>query len=152
MIHWKSFIKNKFYNTDRKINDDVIEKLIHLTEGHPFYTQHLCHTIWDLCEKGEDVTDVFIDKAVTILLEREKYAYTTLWESLTLNQRLFLKGLAKSTIIKPFSSEFIKENKLKTPSNAQRASEGLIKMDIIDHENGNFIILDRFFKLWIKRL
>ncbi len=21
-----------------------------MTQGHPFYTQHLCHVLWELCE------------------------------------------------------------------------------------------------------
>ena len=42
---------------------------------------------------SEGMTDE-IDKAFDLLLERESYAYTALWESFALNQRRFLLGLA----------------------------------------------------------
>ena len=39
-----------------------------LTGGHPFYTQHVCHAIWELCEPGEQVTAPLIQAAVQVLL------------------------------------------------------------------------------------
>lgn len=40
--------------------------------------------LWELCEPKAEVTEKMIQSAVRVLLEREKYAYTTLWESLTI--------------------------------------------------------------------
>jgi len=31
----------------------------------------------------------------------------------------------------------------------QRAVNGLLEKDIIDRDNGSFLITDRFFRLWI---
>jgi hypothetical protein len=35
-------------------------------------------------------------------------------------------------------------------SNVQRAVDGLLARDIIDRDNGSFLITDRFFRLWIQ--
>ncbi len=37
-------------------------------------------------------------------------------------------------------------------SNAQRAVDGLLDRDVIDRENGSYLITDRFFRLWVQRV
>jgi hypothetical protein len=89
---------------------------------------------------------------VSVLLGRESYAYTTLWESLTLNHRRFLRGLATASgDVQPFSADFLGHAGLQAASTAQRASEAILSRDVIERENGSFVITDRFFRLWIRR-
>ncbi len=147
--HWLKWIKNKFNKTDIIINEINIDSILKMTDGHPFYTQHLCHAIWEI--SNNEVDNDIIKNAINILIERESYSYSMLWESLTKNQKSFLIGLIKMPGIKPFSSEFIISNKLKSASNIQRVTKTLLNKDLIDHENGSYIIFDRFFKLWIKK-
>ncbi|MDZ4345563.1 MAG: hypothetical protein U1E51_24370 [Candidatus Binatia bacterium] len=91
-----------------------------------------------------------IQNAVRGLLERENYAYTTLWESLTVPQKRFLNGLAgESAGVKVFAGEFVRRYALGSASNVQRAVDGLLERDVIDRDNGSFLITDRFFRLWI---
>jgi len=149
---WLTFIRRRFLDGGKKIDDEQIHWICALTEGHPFYTQHLCHVLWDACEKKGQISEELIDSAVRTLLAHESYAYTTLWESLAINQRRFLKGLAFSPPgVRVFASDFIQRHGLRSASNAQRAIELLLERDIIDRDNGSFIIIDRFFKIWIQK-
>jgi len=151
--HWTPFIQKRFASANKKINEEQIHSVFKLTQGHPFHTQHLCHAIWELCEEGSQVTEDLIDSAVQLLLERENYAYTNLWESFTMNQRRFLKGLASETgQVKPFASDFIQRYGLGSASNIQRVLESLTEKDIIEKDNGDFIIIDRFFRIWIQKI
>ena len=151
--HWTPFIQKRFADASKQINEEQIRSVLNLTEGHPFHTQRLCHAIWELCEEGDQVTEDLIESAVQLLLERENYAYTNLWESLTMNQRRFLKGLAsESRGVKPFASDFIQCYGLGSPSNVQRVVEALTEKDIIERDNGSFIIIDRFFRIWIQKI
>jgi hypothetical protein len=85
------------------------------------------------------------------LLDRESYAYATLWETLTILQKRFLKGLAAEPAgVKVFAGEFVDKYGLSSASNAQRAVESLLARDAIDRDNGSFVITDRFFRLWIQ--
>ena len=150
---WTPFIRNHFRTTDRLISDDLIHSIYTRTQGHPFYTQHLCHAVWELCDRKAKVTPKMLDDATQLLLERENYAYTTLWESLAVNQRKFLKGLASEAgKVQPFSSEFIGQYGLGSGSNVQRAVDSLIEKDVIDRDNGSFLISDRFFRLWVQSM
>lgn len=148
--HWQPFIAGKFAETGKRISGDIISKLHALTEGHPFYTQHLCHPLWELCENGQEVSEAMIEQAVTLLLERESYAFENLWDSLTRNARRLLKGVAaEGAGTQVFAAEFIRTYQLGSSSNAQRAVDLLIRKDIIDKEESGFVIPDRFFRLWI---
>lgn len=150
--HWMPFIRERFHRANKQIADEQVHSLCGLSQGHPFYTQHLCHALWELCEEGAGVTEGLIETALQTLLERESYAYTTLWESFSLNQRRLLKGLAnESGVEKPFSSDFIRRNRLRSASNVQRALEPLLERDVVDRDNGSYIVTDRFFRIWIQK-
>ena len=149
--HWQPFICKQFADADKVISKKRIHDVSELTHGHPFYTQHLCHVLWELCEPKAEVTERMIKNAVQVLLERENYAYTTLWESLTVPQKRFLNGLAgESPGVKVFAGEFVRQYGLGSASNVQRAVNALLERDIIDRDNGSFLITDRFFRLWIQ--
>jgi uncharacterized protein len=148
---WAPFIRDKFIAANKKIDDQAIHSICEQTQGNPFYTQHLCHVLWELCEPSKAVNDELIRSAIRVLLDRESYAYSTLWESLSTNQRKFLKGLASEQAkVKPFAAEFLRRYGLDSPSNAQRAVDALLERDVIDRDNGSFLISDRFFRLWIQ--
>jgi AAA+ ATPase superfamily predicted ATPase len=151
---WLPFLQKKFSDVGNKqITDEQVFAICKLTEGHPFYTQYLSHVLWELCEENNKVTDEMIKSAVNTLLERENYAYTTLWESLSINQRRLLKGLASEEIgVKPFASDFFQKYNIASASTTQRAIKSLLEKDIIDKDNGSFVIVDRFFKLWIQKV
>ena len=150
--HWVPFITERFEGADKPITAEQIEALCALTEGHPFYTQHLAHALWERTPRGHAVAEDALDEALDVLLRREGYAFTTRWETLTRNQQRFLRGLALGgPDLQPFSSEFVQAHGLRTPSNAQRAAESLLKLDVIDREDGAFVVTDRFFKLWLRR-
>lgn len=150
--HWVPFIKTRFQKSEKQIDRVMISHICETTEGHPFYTQHLCHAIWELCESGEKVTGKMLSAAIDLLLDRENYAYTALWDSFGTNQRRFLAGLAhEPPRQKVYSSEFIGRYALRSASNAQRVVESLLEKDIVDRDNGSFLISDRFFRIWIKQ-
>jgi len=151
--HWIPFVRTRFKRSGKSIEAEQVRRICEITGGHPFYTQHLCHAIWELCEPGCSVGPLTIEEAFGLLLERESYAYTALWESFAPNQRRFLMGLATMREgVQPFSSDFVRHHRLRSASNAQRASEALLERDIIDREDGSFVISDRFFRAWIQRM
>ena len=152
--HWLPFIRKKFREWGKDIPDDVTANVFELTGGHPFYTQHLCHTLWELCDTGKAATQAMMREAVQVLLDRETYAYTALWESLTLSQRRLLTGLSseEGRAIQVFSSGFLRRYGLGSASSAQRAAGALIVRDVIDRDNGSFVVADRFFRIWIQQM
>lgn len=152
--HWKPFITEKFRRTGKKINGEVIALLVALTEGHPFYTQHLAHTLWDTTEKGKEATEKNLAAALETVLSREHYGYSSAWELLTPTQRRLLLALADPSYpaIPLFSTEFARTFNFRSVSTVQRAIGALVEKDFIDQSGDRFIILDRFFKRWLQRV
>ncbi len=150
---WLPFISERFATARKKISRELVHSICGQTQGHPFYTQHLCHAIWELSERGTAVTDKIVREALNLLLQRENYAYSTLWESLAINQRKLLKGIADhADPVKPFAAHFVQSAGLGSPSNAQRAVNSLLERDVIDRDNGSFLITDRFFRRWVQEV
>ena len=149
---WKPFINGHFRASGKQIDDQAITMICGQTSGHPFYTQHLCHAVWELCEPGGSVDNAMIEKAIDLLLEREGYAYTSLWDTFSLNQRRLLQGLAiEHPDVELFGSNFARQYHLRSASSVQRAADNLLAHDIIDRDGSKYFISDRFFKIWIRR-
>ena len=55
--HWIPFIAFRFNNASKFITKELIELICDKTEGHPFYTQHLCHLVWETTAVNEKVTE-----------------------------------------------------------------------------------------------
>ncbi|MBI5476533.1 MAG: ATP-binding protein [Ignavibacteriales bacterium] len=150
---WQPFIHERFRRTEKKISSKLIHSLIELTQGHPFYTQYLCNVAWEFCKPHGEVHEEMLQQALQTVLEKEHYTYTLLWESLTRNQQRFLRSLAiEEKNAKPFSSEFLQRYRLGSASSAQRVIRSLLDRDLVDHENGSYIILDRFLRLWLRNI
>lgn len=151
--HWLPYIKERFENAGKDITEEQIIEGCRLTQGHPYYTQHLFNVLWDLYDDIHETPDILLlETAFGQVLQREHSAFSNLWEALTRNQKYFLYGLAiHGSKPKVYHSEFIQELGLKTSSNVQRIVEALLKKDIIDHDDGSFLISDRFFREWIRR-
>jgi len=149
--HWQPFVRERFAGAGKSIAAERIHDVFELTQGHPFYVQHLCHALWETCAPKAEVTPEAVQAAVGLLLTRESYAYTTVWESLTTAQKRFMKGLAiEEAGPKVFGADFIGRHNLGSASTAQRAVAALLARDLIDRDNGSFLITDRFFRLWIR--
>jgi hypothetical protein len=150
---WQPFIKERFSRTQKKISSKLIHTIIELTQGHPFYTQYLCNVSWELCKSRGEVNEAIIRQALQTVLEKERYTYIVLWESLTLNQQRFLRALAiEENKAKPFSAEFLQRHRLGSASSAQRVIHSLLDKDLVDQENSSYIILDRFLRLWLRSI
>src|SRR5438034_2470324 len=67
--HWQPFIQRHFSDAEKRIDQEQIHRICEMTQGHPFYTQHLCHALWELCERKSAVTQDLIRAAVKVLLD-----------------------------------------------------------------------------------
>ncbi len=152
-VHWRPFIKRRFEMAKKKITHSVVESLCIQTEGHPFYTQHLSHALWEMTPAGSEATMEMLGEAVDALLRREAGVYATLWETLSRGQQRLLRGLAEEGAdAKPYSASFVRTHGIGSPSSAQQSAGVLLRKDILDREGSALFISDRFFRLWIQRL
>ena len=149
---FKEFIREKFENSRIGIDNKAIDKILEVTDCHPYYTQMLCHKLWFdalVSDKKVDVDDV--DRIVEEIIHEEADAYVTIWDDLTLSQRKVLIALSKGET-DLYSIEFLQKYGFKRASNVQVAVKGLLKKEIINKVRGRYEISDPFFKLWVLRM
>ncbi len=146
---FNEFILDKFSECGYKINKDTISEILKLTECHPYYTQMLCHILYENNEENKTVEIKDISESVEWLIKRESGMYLTLWESLTQRQRQLLIGLAYEGPTGVFKSEFIQNYGLKSYSTVQTSLNNLIKKGIIEKTDGLYGIEDPFLIKWI---
>ena len=149
--HWVPFVTERFEQAAKTVGEGVVEALCERTEGHPYYTQHLAHALWEITPSGEGATAARLDEALAVVLTRLAYPFTVVWEGMTANQRTLVRGLVGGARdAQVFSSAFLRKLRL-APSSASRAIEGLVQADVLDQDEGGYVVTDRFFRLWVRR-
>ena len=145
------FAKKKFSGQNIVIGNNELNRVLDSTECHPYYFQMLCNVLWELCMDNMVITESDISKALDILISRESSAYIAMWEELTIKQKNLMVALAKEESPEVFGKKFLETYGLGPSSSIQKALKKLLKKELIQQENGSYIIYDLFFKKWIRR-
>ena len=141
-----SFVTNKFKSTGGKPAQNVIDKILEYTMGHPYFTQYLCHEIWYITRSPKK--EYVIDAAIENIVAHQSIAYTHIWDELkSVNQRSLLIGVAAENGYN-YSPGFIEKYRLKSQSHVEKSIKLLKKRGILDDEGK---IIDIFFKEWLVR-
>jgi hypothetical protein len=74
--------------------DDVVDEILELGGGHPFYTQILCHTVFELAQADRRVTSQHVEQAVLRFLENPAPHLILGWNGLQLEQKVVAASLS----------------------------------------------------------
>ena len=145
-----SFLRERFSSARLAISNKAINAILEATETHPYYTQYLCHILYDIAEENR-VREEDIPRALDLLISREATAYMNTWDLLTLRQRQALVTLAETKSGEsPFRHEALQRFGMSQPTVMMRALNSLLEKDLVDKESGDYQIIDVFFKRWIR--
>jgi hypothetical protein len=148
--HLQGFIKKRYNGAGVDIDQKTLELIVETTGCHPYYTQYLCHVLYDIMEKRRIRTDD-VPKAIDLLLSRESTAYMNTWDLLTHRQKQTLVALSETGPGEsPFRPEILRRFNISQPAVMLRALRSLVDKDLVDREGGRYDIIDLFFKRWIK--
>jgi len=148
--HLQGFIKKRYNGAGVDIDQKTLELIVETTECHPYYTQYLCHVLYDIMEKRRIRTDD-VPKAIDLLLSRESTAYMNTWDLLTHRQKQTLVALSETGPGEsPFRPEILRRFNISQPAVMIRALGSLVGKDLVDRGGGRYDIIDLFFKRWIK--
>ena len=87
------FISSLFRKHGREIEKDALDFVLDWTRIHTYYTQRVCHNLFDTGAKR--VTIDLVKKVCIDILDRESFNYLQMREILPVQQWRFLIGLAK---------------------------------------------------------
>lgn len=151
---FSQFIKERFKAGGITASKEVISQILQLTQCHPYYTQQLCHEIWNQCisKEAKSIEESDILQAKEQVLKNQNYAYTSMWDSTKGKQRALLHAMAVSDEKGIFSTDFRQKYHLGASSTVARAVEYLEEKGFIEKDGNDYVISDAFFQEWVKRI
>ena len=140
------FLEEKF-----KIITDQIrvlsEGILNITDSHPYYTQQLAFTVWELLVRSEYSPGI-VENAANDIVQSHDNDYERLWNSLNRTDMTILTGMADNSI-SPLSDEFSRLYGTGAVSTVFSTLQRLTRKGIIIKESTGYIMDDPFFKRWI---
>ncbi len=137
-------------NGDRIIDEELIERVYNLFEGHTWYIQNIFHRLYSIMEKDEECTMRMIEQCVRNTVNSFVPMFEEILTLLPEKQKEVMYAIAKEGKAKEMtSSSFVRKHGLKSPSTVQSALRQLLEKEFITRENNAYSVYDRFFGLWL---
>ncbi len=132
-VDFAAFISRTFESTEVWIEDDAIERILTITDGHPHDTQELAHLAWERgVEPSMVVTTPDVEAALLDVVEAEDAHYTTLWESLSRTQRPLVQARATEPTATPYAEPFRSRHQLGSAAMVQRSLHAVMEHDVVN--------------------
>lgn len=116
------------------LTDDAFERIIQLSNRHPYYMNYLCDEIWQNCSRSPSIHD--IDGAWQQVISEEWSDSLKELSELALSQRKVLKYIANNMVTNPQSQEVSQQLSL-APSTIGAIIRLLIKKDYIERNTND---------------
>lgn len=150
--HLEEFVFTRFRDTGKPLSKDLASRLVGLCESHPYFTQYVSHSLWEVTSFGSSVSSTDLDDAMDLTISRVSPRYESIWELLPIRQRQALIALANlSPTQKLFSSDVIHKYGLASAPSFRKALNGLVDKSLVDRGRDRYAIIDIFFKKWIRK-
>ena len=79
-----------------QFSTDAIERIIKLTNGHPYFTQLLCQRLWDNSHESlQIISPIEVDAVVPTALQMGNQALVWLWNGLSPAEKIYAAALAE---------------------------------------------------------
>ncbi|MEO1596025.1 MAG: hypothetical protein AAFS02_12355 [Pseudomonadota bacterium] len=132
----------------KKLRDDSAERILEVTDRHPFYVNLLCLELWRHRNppKPADVTALWES-----LLEKERHEIHLALSTLSTNQRAVLAALARRPTSRPTSKEFLAAAGM-AASSMNQAVDVLLNKDFLRRDEADvYEVIDPLVKAYLAR-
>jgi hypothetical protein len=143
------YIRDGFERTGRGIEPQTLERLLAITQLHPYGTQELAYALWAWTEAGTSAGEAELDLALRQVLRSENAHFSRIWEQAPRAQRLVLEALARSPGGQTLSAAYRREHGLPGPSTVQAALAPLVEDELIVAMPSGYRIAEPFLAEWI---
>jgi len=140
------FLETRFAKITNK-KKEISETILKVTECHPYYTQQLAFTVWELLGRLDYTPDI-VEIAADEIVQRHDNDFERIWNSLNRTDMRVLTGMSTGSI-SPLSDEFSKLYGTGASSTVFSTLQRLTNRGLIIKENSVYTIDDPFFKRWI---
>ena len=129
-------------------NADIISTdILSITKSHPFYTQQLAFSVFELLIRKEKTLNI-VEKGVEDIIRVHDMDYERLLIAFNRTDIKVLIGMSQ-TALSPLSSDFLQKNSLGSSSTIFSSLKRLSQKGIVIKARGGYEIDDPFFSKWI---
>ena len=151
---YKAFIREKFGERKRNIDDDAIDFILSWTLSHTYYTQIICNAVFAGGKKNIDMETV--KRVCDEQLNMQQVTYMQYRSLLSPIQWQLLMGIAKEGVVtEPQAHGFLRKYKIGAPSSAQKALKALLDKEMIfsmeTMEKTAYRVNNVFLMRWLQR-
>lgn len=128
---------------------DTFAYLYNKVDGQTWYIQDILNRLY---QNGKDINVKEVNEVIVELVNEQEVAFANYYDSLTDNQAALLSAIAKDkSVSSVLSQEFIGKHSLPAASSVSLALKTLLGREFIYKYEGNYIVYDRFFAIWLRR-
>lgn len=144
-----TFVEAQFAATDKGIVKPALARLLDATGGHPYGTQQLAYSTWELVPTGHRAHEADVELALKKVLRGEHNHFAKIWDDATEHQRLLMLALAAEPS-GLYSADYQSRHELESNTHVQRAVTTLVKEEIVGREpGGGYRIIEPFLADWL---
>lgn len=146
------FCVDNFTKANKKIDVAVIDKLYDDFEGVTFYLQKVMNILFSWTDSRKKCSLEMYYESIDYIINFTAPVYVDLYTQLPEKQRQVMIAIGEAGKAKNITSgEFVKKYGLPSASSVASAVKGLLERDLITASNGEYMIYDKFFALWMSR-
>ena len=143
---FNNFLEERF-SVKTEHYKDLVKNITAITDYHPFYTQQLAFTVWEILGRS-DYSDKIAEQAADEIVQSHDNDYERIWNSLNRTDMSILAGMCQ-TGISPLSDEFSRIFGTGASSTVFSALRRLSGKGFVVREKSGYTIDDPFFRKWI---
>lgn len=141
------FIKGRFSDTEKSIDDTTCRLIVELADNHPYYVQQLAQISW--MRTARICSESIVRESHSSLVDQLNLLFINLTETLTPQQLYYLHALiAGESAIS--STEVMAKYHISSATSVFRSRSTLIQKDILDDTTGTISFQDPIYAYWLK--
>lgn len=146
--YWIEYIVNTFRETGKEISEEYAARICSTMENHSWYVQQFSFFIWAATDTV--VTEEIMQRQLQSVLDTNMPVFEAETERLAASQVAMLRAVADGEQ-RLNSADAVSKYHLGGPQSITRNKSVLIRMDILEKQDGKLVFVDPLYKLWFMK-
>lgn len=146
--YWIEYIVNTFRETGKEISEEYAARICSTMENHSWYVQQFSFFIWAATDTV--VTEEIMQRQLQSVIDTNMPVFEAETERLAASQVAMLRAVADGEQ-RLNSADVVSKYHLGGPQSITRNKSVLIRMDILEKQDGKLVFVDPLYKLWFMR-
>lgn len=149
---YKDFCKRLFQEGGKTLENGVVDKVYDIFDGITAYMQQVMNQLYAVTPKHQTCVPADVETSIERIVSTGSDAYEALYYQIPQRQRDVLLALVKDNPAAGVTSgEFVRRNRLPSPSSVATSVRLLSEKDILARDGNRYYVYDRFFALWLRK-